>query len=231
MGKLIGAGYLVRGIVVSAFLLNSYLFIHISDAKLAIVLSIILYVVYLMLMYIAGAKVGRNQYATTKIVRKKRKQGLTPTQKELNNRFRPKKCIVAGLIVAAPWILVASVNLIYESLLNGDQETIITAYTRLHFLPEMFLTRLCTELVSTETSGAVNAAVASIKAISKGTLDTGAFIANTAVMDGVYSRITNDISLKLLNVAYVIWPLIPPYFMFIGYMRGRKLKKKKAKLR
>lgn len=221
MGTLVSKGLMLRIVMIIICALVS----GINNIYVATAITFILFAGYVIFMYAEGAQVGEEQCTMTDTVRRIRDQGGTPTQKQLGKCFDPKHGIIACAILAAPGLIIAVLNLITADPAQAAQG-VIGVIARIYFLPEVFLTRICTELVKTDISGSIAAAAVPVKAISKGTLDVESLIKNTAGLNGAYTVMTDYSPIKILNILYVPISLIPPVAMLIGFMRGPKLRAK-----
>ena len=221
MGTLIGKGLMLRIVMRIVCMLVS----GINNIYVSVGITFILFAGYVIFMYAEGAQVGEEQCTMTDTVRRIRDTGKTPSDAQLKRCFDPKHGIIACAILAAPGLIIAILNLITSDPSQASQG-VIGVITRLYFLPEVFLTRLCTALVKTDIGGSMAAAAVSVRAISKGAIDTESLVRNTAALSKVYTLMTDSQALKILNILDVPISLIPPIAMLIGYLRGPKLRAK-----
>ena len=220
MGTLIGKGFLLRVIMAVICMLVS----GIGSIYVGVGITLLLYIGYLVFMYAEGAQVGEDQCTMTDTVYRIRENGKTPTAEQLRRCFDPKHGIIACAIQVAPFFILALLNLILTDPAGRDEERIlqlIRVVTRLCFLPEMFVTHLCTNLVRTDIGGAVQAASSAVGVFAGGTLNLGAISGNATV----FTVVTDGYKpLKILNILYVPLSFFAPVAQLIGFLRGPKLR-------
>ena len=221
MGTLIGKGFMLHIVMIVVCMLVS----GINNLYIAVGITFVLFIGYLMFMFAEGSQVGEDQCTRTDTVRKIREQGKTPTAEQLKRCFTPKNGLIACAVLAAPGLILAIANLITADPASA-KTGIIGVITRIWFLPEVFVTRLCTELVKTDTQGAVNAAAGVIGAFKGGVINTETLLTKSAGLGGVYTYVTDYSSLKILNILYLPLSILPPVAQLIGYLRGPKLRAK-----
>ena len=221
MGTLIGKGFMLRIVMIVVCMLVS----GINNIYIAVGITFVLFLGYLLFMFAEGSQVGEDQCTMTDTVRKIREQGKTPTQDQLKRCFNPKNGLIACAVLAAPGLILAILNLITADPTSA-KTGVIGVITRIWFLPEVFVTRICTELVKTNIDGAVSAAAGVLQSLKGGIINTDALIAKTGALSGVYTYVTDYSPLRLLNILYIPLALLPPVAQLIGYLRGPKLRAK-----
>ena len=221
MGTLVSKGFLLRVVMIVVCMLVS----GINNLYVAVGLTFVLFVGYLLFMFAEGSQVGEDQCTMTDTVRKIREQGKTPSKEQLKRCFDPKNGLIACAILIAPGFLLAIMNLVTADPASA-KTGIIGVITRIWFLPEVFATRLCTEMVKTDISGAVNAASGVIGTVKGGAFDVNGLLTGSALFSSAYSVVTDYSPLMVLNILYIPLSFLPPLAQMIGYMRGPKLRAK-----
>ncbi len=219
MGTLISKGFLLHVVMIVVCMLVS----GIGNLYLAVGLTFLMFVGYVLFMFAEGSQVGEEQCTMTDTVRKIREQGNTPTVQQLKRCFNPQNGLIAAAVLAAPGLILAIVNLITADPAS-TRTGLIGVITRIWFLPEIFVTRLCTELVKTDMGGAMSAASGVIGAFKGGRLNTSELIQKSAGFKDVFTYVTDYSPIHLLNILYIPLALIPPLAQLIGYLRGPKLR-------
>ena len=221
MGTLISKGFMLHIVMIIVCMLVS----GIGNLYIAVGITFILFIGYLIFMFAEGSQAGEEQCTMTDTVRKIRDAGKTPTKEQLGRCFNPKNGLIACAVLAASGLILAILNLITADPAS-TQTSIIGIVTRIWFLPEVFVTRLCTELVKTDISGALNAASGVIGSFKNGAVSVSDLLTRSAGFSDVYTFVTDYSPLRVLNILYIPLSLLPPLAQLIGYLRGPKLRAK-----
>ena len=176
MGTLIRKGFMLHIVLIVVCMLVS----GISNLYIAVGITFILFVGYLIFMFAEGSQIGEEQCTMTDTVRKIRDLGKTPSQEQIKRCFNPKNGLIACAVLAAPGFILAVLNL-FTSDPASTQTGVIGIITRIWFLPEVFVTRLCTELVKTDISSSLNAASGVISSFKNGALNVNDLLTKSEI--------------------------------------------------
>ncbi|MBQ3760949.1 MAG: hypothetical protein II875_02920 [Clostridia bacterium] len=222
MRTLIAKGFLLHAVMMIVCLLVS----GIGNLYVAVALTFCLYVGYVIFMFAEGAQEGESECAMTDTVKKIRDAGNTPTKEQLAKCFTPMNGIWAFVVLCAPGLILSVLNLItYDP--ASTQRNLIAIITRFYFLPEIFLTRLCNDLVKTDINGAVQAASFGVTAFRNASLDPDAMIGGFANLSRIFCVVTDNYApIRLLSILYIPLNFVAPAAMLFGFMKGPKLRAK-----
>lgn len=199
----------------------------VGGVTLSVLMGALLYAAYIVVMYGEGCGFGEHACTVRDTVRKLESEGKKPSDDMEKESYDPKKGLIAALVLAAPLILLALINLLMADKTSSG-ENIVGVITRVINLPSAFMTRLCTEKIVTEIEGAKAAAVAALSVFDYGKVDTG-LLATAFKTIGVYGSAVDVSSLNLMRLLFIPTGILPGLSMFIGYLQGPRLREKTVK--
>ena len=199
----------------------------VGNAWLGCILGLAIYVTFLVMQYADGCDRGERACTMQATVNKLQSEGKTAEERMLKQTYRPANAVKAFLITSIPFAVLAAVNLI---LANPDRvsENIFGTVTRILFFPAAWATRLMTELVNVDFSGAIRAADAVMSGIGRAGVGFKTILTNMAGVD-VFAVAYDLHYLTIMRVIFIPVAFLSPLAMMIGYFQGPRMRAKKLK--
>ena len=196
----------------------------VGNAWLGTAFGALIYVTFLILQYGDGCDRGARACTLRDTIGKMKNDGKTPDDRMLAQTYNPACAVKAFLISSLPLALLALVNLI---LANPDavSETVLGTVTRIVFFPAAWITRLFTEKVGIDLSGALKAADGIFASLARSGVDFETALRNLSGI-GEYAAAYDLQYLTVMRAMYIPAAFLSPLAMMIGYLRGPRLREK-----
>lgn len=198
----------------------------VGGLTLSVVMGALLYAAYVIVMYGEGCGFGEHACTVRDTVNKLKAENKTVSDNLEKEVYEPKKGVYAAIILAAPLVLLAIVNIVFAN--KGAQETVIGVVTRIFNLPCAFMTRWCTESIVTEIEGAKKATLAILGAFDFGSVGVEGLTSSLKDI-GTYGSALDVSSLTLMRWLFIPAAILPPAAMCVGYLQGPRLREKTVK--
>lgn len=199
----------------------------VGSAWLGALLGSLIFVMFLVMQYADGCDRGERACTLRDTIDKLESAGKKPDEAMLAQTYNPKKAVKAFLISSLPLALLALVNLIVADP-NAVGETILGTITRIVFFPAAWLTRMMTDSVGIDLTGAFQAVDGIFAGIERTGVNMGATLKSLASI-GEYAVAYDLYYLTIMRAAYVVIAFMMPLAMMLGYMRGEKLRAQRLK--
>lgn len=196
----------------------------VGNAWIGTGLGALIYVTFLIMQYGDGCDRGERACTLRDTVSKMKKDGKTPDDRMLSQVYNPSIAVKAFLISSVPLALLALVNLICANP-NSVSETILGTVTRIVFFPAAWITRLFTEKVGIDLSGALKAADGVFASLARSGVELKTALSNLSGI-GDYAVAYDLFYLTVMRALYIPVAFSVPLAMMIGYLRGPKMREK-----
>ena len=196
----------------------------VGNAWLGTALGAIIYFTFLILQYGDGCDRGERACTLRDTIEKMKKDGKTPDERMLAQTFDRSFAAKAFVISSLPFALLAIVNLICANP-NTVSETALGTVTRIVFFPAAWITRLFTEKVGIDLTGAIQAADGVFASVTRAGVALETALRNLSGI-GEYAVAYDLGYLTVMRALYIPAAFLSPLFMMIGYLRGPKLREK-----
>lgn len=199
----------------------------VGNLWLGIGLGFAIYIIFIVMQFGDGADNGEKACTLTATIEKVEAQGRTPEARMLKQKYEPKKAVKAFVISAAPLFLLAVANLIFANP-NAVGENMLGVITRLVNLPIAWISRLMTEMVGIDYTGAFRAGDMVFSAITHEGVNYAQLISDVATVE-TYATAFDVHYLTWMRIAFIPLTILPSLSMMIGYLQGPKYREKKLK--
>ena len=205
--------------------LVSLMAVTVGSLAIGTILGALLYIGFILMVFGEASSEGEHGCSVNETIEKLNQENK-PVPNELKKQaYKVSKGIWAALILVAPLVVCAVINLIVADP-NSLAEKPMGVVTRIVMSPLMFVTRLCTENLEYDVSGTVKMMNGVLGSVSANGVSITSLLTAAKQNDQMLIDVIDTHPLTTMRVLFIPGCILPGLALVGGYLCGPKLRKR-----